>query len=72
MEPERNDGLKPTVEASTVHYKKVKDRHTQIQRLVKVKHEDAEQEMHDWRQKVKVDPNSDAYRENSTGMMTEF
>lgn len=38
MEPERNDGFKPTVEVNAVHYREVEDQQTQIERHIEVEH----------------------------------
>lgn len=49
VEPDRNHGLKLTAEANILHYGEVEDRQMQIDRPIKVEHEDIERKAHAWR-----------------------
>lgn len=48
LELDRKDGLKPTVEVNSVHYKNLKDWQMQIKRHMNVEHEDGEQKGAEW------------------------
>lgn len=52
--------------------KKVKDGQAQIERHIKVEHEDADRRGHDLRRKVQIEHKFGAYRDRFNGMMTKM
>lgn len=71
-EPDRNEGLKPTVEVNAVHYKELEECQTPIDCHMEAGDEHTEQKANDCRCEVKIDPKLDAFRVKFIGMTTEF
>lgn len=68
---ERTDRLKPTVEVNGVDHNEIQDWHMQIERHMKVGHEDTKQRTPDWRPEVKIDVKVGVYGDKFIGMLTK-
>lgn len=71
VELERNDSLKPAVEVNAVHAKEIEDLQTQIERHIKVEHEEEDWKAHDCIHEFKIDHKDNTYWNKLIGMIGE-
>lgn len=72
VESERNYGLKLTMEGNAVNYREADGRQLQVKCHFMEQIEDAERKASDWKQKLDITPDFNAYGDQFIGMDTKF